>query len=107
MAELDPGQGPQLQVTVSRAGGATVVSLVGELDLANSDQLEQDLKEVVAAVEDRLVIDASRLRFADTSAIALWVKWREAVPAIEVRSPPPAIRRVIETMGLAEVLCLT
>jgi len=103
MAELnDGGNGASLEVL--RDGPTTILKLGGELDLASADRIERLAADVVEAVEERLVVDAGGLRFADSSALALWVKWRRAVPSLEVRNPPAAIRRVIETMGLAEVL---
>lgn len=107
MGEIIAPGGAQITYDVSREGGATQVKLAGELDLAISDELESELEGVVEAVDDRLVVDASELEFADSSAIALWVKWKDTVPAIEIHNPPPAVRRVIETMGLAQILGLS
>jgi hypothetical protein len=52
------------------------------------------------------VIDLARLRFADSSAIALWVRWASMVGAIELRNASPLLRRVVTTMGLSERLGL-
>jgi hypothetical protein len=47
------------------------------------------------------------LDFADSSAIALFVRWANRVRRIEIREPSPLLRRVIERMGLAERLPMT
>lgn len=107
MGEVDPGASAEASFDVSERPDATVLRLAGELDLASCDELEPALRDVVAGVKDRLVIDATDLRFADSSAIAMWVRWRDAVPALEIHNPPPIVRRVIQTMGLAEVLGLS
>ena len=84
--------------------GSVVVVLDGELDIATTHELSRAVKEAVASVRTCLVIDAARLQFADSSALALWVKWSYEVPKIEIRNPQPMVRRVIETMGLTEIL---
>ena len=47
------------------------------------------------------------LRFADSSALALWVRWAGSVGSIELRHCSPLLRRVIETMGLDQTFRLT
>ncbi len=107
MAELDNDRGAEVNFEVSERPDATVVKLAGELDLSSCDKLEPAMQDVVARVKERLIIDATDLRFADSSAIAMWVRWRDAVPAMEIHNPPTIVRRVIQTMGLGEVLGLS
>lgn len=106
MDELEPDAEKIGFSVAHQPEGTTVISLCGELDMAGSDALGPSLEEVVGGVERRLVIEASGLRFADSSAIALWVRWAAKVPAIELRNPPALVRRVVESMGLAEKLGL-
>jgi hypothetical protein len=51
-----------------------------------------------------LVVDLSGLRFADSSAIALWVRWATTIDRFELRNTPSFVRRVIAAMGLSERL---
>ena len=96
---------PRLSHTVVRPGdGSVVVALDGELDIATSDELDAAVSDAITGEITRLVVDAARLRFADSSAIALWVSWSRRVPRLEIRNPSPMVRRVIETMGLTKVL---
>jgi anti-anti-sigma factor len=88
-------------------GPTTVVTVSGELDIANIEELEAAVAPVLAGKPDRLVIDVGALRFADSSAIALWVRWATAVGEIELRDVSPLLRRVIGSMGLEEKLRLT
>jgi anti-anti-sigma factor len=87
--------------------GEAIVTLRGELDIASVDRLDAAVAPVMARRPDRLVIDVSGLRFADSSAIALWVRWASMVDEIELRDPPPLLRRVVASMGLAGKLRLT
>ncbi len=49
-------------------------------------------------------LELGELSFADTTAIALWVRWSSATTQLELRLAPPLLRRVIRAMGLAERL---
>jgi anti-anti-sigma factor len=56
----------QLSLDTSRAGATTVIALAGELDLAGTAALEQEL----AAVEDdAVVLDLRGLRFMDSTGL--------------------------------------
>jgi len=83
------------------------VILTGELDITNVERLGAAVAPVLEREPARLIVDARELRFADSSAIALWVQWATAVPDIELRDVSPLLRRVVESMGLAEMLNVT
>ncbi len=96
---------PVMRHTVTDLGdGSFLVALEGELDLSMTDELRTAVEDTVAAVTGTLVVDVARLRFADSSAIALWVSWSQRVPKLEIRNPPPMIARVIQAMGLTKKL---
>jgi anti-anti-sigma factor len=95
-----PGALASFHVTIDSDGSATV-RISGELDMSSVDRLEAEVERVLAAGPPRLVVDVASVRFADSSAIAMWVRWAGAVPEFELRDPQPLLRRVISTMGLA------
>ena len=80
------------------------VTVSGELDITNIDALASAVAPAVEREPERLVIEVGDLRFADSSAIALWVKWATAVPDVELRHVSPLLRRVVDSMGLSETL---
>jgi anti-anti-sigma factor len=80
------------------------VTVSGELDITNIDRLASAVAPALERGPARLIIDVADLRFADSSAIALWVQWANAVPDIELRDVPPLLRRVVDSMGLSETL---
>jgi len=82
------------------ADGAPVVTVSGELDIANVDDLERAAAPVIDGSPERLILELADLRFADSSALALWVRWAASVGSIELRHCSPLLRRVIESMGL-------
>ncbi|HTU98776.1 MAG TPA: STAS domain-containing protein [Solirubrobacteraceae bacterium] len=105
MAELE-GQSEQLisfDVVIDSEHHATV-SIDGELDMSGIDPLAARVDEVLRHGITSLTVDVGGVRFADSSAIALWVRWASAVQEFELREPPPLLRRVIGAMGLTEKL---
>jgi anti-anti-sigma factor len=96
---------PLMRHTVTDLGdGSYALVLEGELDLSMTDELRGALEDTIAAVTGTLVIEIAQLRFADSSAIALWVSWSQRVPRLEIHHAQPMILRVIQAMGLTTKL---
>lgn len=109
MAELDQEPEPPVTFEVLRQeeNRTTLLRVAGELDLSSIGSVEAAVDPVIEAHPDRLVIDASGLRFADSSAIAAFVKWATVVRELQIREPPDLLRAVIDSMGLAQTLPVT
>jgi anti-anti-sigma factor len=102
MAESEPAR---LIHTITAPGdGSVVVALDGELDISTVEPLGSAVAAALKAVETCLVVDAQRLRFVDSSGIALWVAWSRQAPQVRIRGAGPLVMRVIQTMGLSEIL---
>jgi anti-sigma B factor antagonist len=84
--------------------GAVVVKVSGDLDMNTVPKLEAAVAPMIRGSSTWLVLDASALEFADSSAIALWVRWANLVQRMEIREPSPFLRRVLARMGLAHKL---
>jgi anti-anti-sigma factor len=80
------------------------VAISGELDISNVERLEVAMAPILDQRPRRLIVDVRGLRFADSSAIALWVQWASAVGEIELRGASPLLHRVIASMGLEKRL---
>lgn len=105
MEHVDPNEGaPATFEITDRPDGATVVTIEGELDMSSTGRLESEVGRALANGPPRLIVDVGGVRFADSSALALWVRWAASVPQFELRDPPPLLRNVIERMGLAGTL---
>ncbi|HUA06200.1 MAG TPA: STAS domain-containing protein [Solirubrobacteraceae bacterium] len=105
MAGLDGNNIAEVTFDLAEADGNGLrVRITGELDITNVDALESAVGSALARHPGRLILDLSGLRFADSSAIALWVRWSTAVHEIELRDVSPILRRVIDSMGLADTL---
>jgi anti-anti-sigma factor len=105
VGELEPAEDAGKTFELQRdRDGVAVVRIAGELDMNNVDELAAAVDPIVSGRPERLVVDISGVRFADSSAIALWVKWANVVRRLELRDPSPLLRRVITRMGLAQRL---
>ncbi len=108
MGDLEPVRDAPITFDVAFDGGDTaIITIAGELDIATIDALDQLVTATIAKRPTRLIVDVAGLRFADSSAIALWVRWSTAVRDFELRDPPPLLRRVITAMGLTQKLTVT
>jgi anti-anti-sigma factor len=65
--------------------GTVVVRVRGELDISNVARLESAVAPILENKPGHLLVDVGDLRFADTSAIAVWVRWATLVPSVELR----------------------
>lgn len=105
MAELDDTDAPRLTFdVVANSDRSALIKISGELDLGTVPELEAAVEPILTSTPDRLVVDVSGMTFADSSAIALWVRWANRIRHVELLDPPPLIRQIIARMGLAERL---
>ena len=110
MAELRGSEDPDGPATSARVehrveeSGATVISLVGELDVSNAAAVRTAMEPALRQGVSRLVFDLTGLRFMDSSGIALILEVAHRVTSVSLRHPSPVIRRVVETTGLADTL---
>lgn len=107
MDSVGSADSPSLEFELgSEADGTTVITVRGDLDIASTDRLHEAVAPVIRGRPPRLVVDVESLRFADSSAIALWVRWAAAVEQLELRGASPLLRRLIASMGLEQHLRL-
>lgn len=88
---------------LDRRAGATVVSLAGELDLYNAEEVRSALLDALADEPEMLVVDLEQVTFIDSTALGVLVdahrriggreKFRLAAPGLETR-------RALEVSGL-------
>jgi anti-sigma B factor antagonist len=88
---------------VDRRDGALVVSLAGELDLYNAEEVRSALREVLAGEPKVLVVDLEQVTFIDSTALGVLI---EALSTMADRSgfrlaaPGLETRRALEVSGL-------
>jgi anti-anti-sigma factor len=95
-----------LEVTVDTAGDGPVIKVVGELDASNVATLSTVVDYHVEKHPRVLSFDLAGLSFIDTSGIASLISARNAVGAVRILHPSPAVRSIIELTGLADILVM-
>jgi anti-anti-sigma factor len=99
-----------LVVRTAKEGDTHVISLCGELDLANAGTAETALEASLGENASRIVIDMRELEFIDSTGIALLVAALGNNGSEEkvrfIPSAAPAVTRVLELTGLSERLPL-
>jgi anti-sigma B factor antagonist len=106
MAQLEE---PAFSIDVAQLDGRTVLELSGELDLATAPELEDVLRERLAAGES-LVLDLRGLEFMDSSGVRALVAGHSAAKQascslVIVRAVQGSeVDRVIDISGIAGAL---
>jgi anti-sigma B factor antagonist len=88
---------------VDRRDGAVVLSLAGELDLYNADEVRAALLEACADEPAMLVIDLEQVRFIDSTALGVLIEGRSRLAdrgGFRLAAPGLETRRALEVSGL-------
>jgi anti-sigma B factor antagonist len=83
--------------------GAVVVSLAGELDLYNAEEVRSALLEACAGHPGLLVVDLGEVRFIDSTALGVLIEARSRLTdrsGFRLASPGLETRRALEVSGL-------
>lgn len=90
--------------------GLYVVSLIGEMDIANSAEFSSRVKQLGLAGPCRVAVDLSGLTFLDSSGINALVSAVRAAEAdggeMILAAPPSHIRQVFEIVNLFDVVAI-
>ncbi|HEU5271233.1 MAG TPA: STAS domain-containing protein [Jatrophihabitans sp.] len=101
-SEPDFGENAQFYADQARAD-TWVVTVIGEVDLANRDRFEAAVKRALHDNPARLVFDLAGVRFMDSSGLGVMLAAADKTASVEVRAPSSAIRRLIEVSGLTDL----
>lgn len=88
---------------VDRREGATVVSLAGELDLYNAEEVRSALLAAVAEEPERLVANLAQVTFIDSTALGVLVDIHRRMGGREkfhLAESGLEVRRALEVSGL-------
>lgn len=100
-----------LEVVVSAVAGAHEVRLQGELDLATADRLSAELGQLVEGGARRITVDLSDLAFIDSTGLSVLIgalkRLRLQGGDMDLRSPTPTTRKVLEIAGLTEIFSIS
>ena len=88
---------------VDRRNGAVVVSLAGELDLYNAEEVRSALLDACAGEPQTLVVDLEEVRFIDSTALGVLIEARSRMAersGFRLAAPGLETRRALEVSGL-------
>ena len=89
--------------SIESVNGTVVVSLAGELDLYNADEVREALAGATDGGPERLVVDLSGVEFIDSTALGVLIEARTKLPnrrAFLLAAPGIETRRALEVSGL-------
>jgi anti-sigma B factor antagonist len=97
-------------VEVREGDRVVVVNVSGELDLASSPALEQELERPAVASGELIIIDLRGLQFMDSTGLSVLVRAHQraaqAGQRFAVVKGPQQVQRLLELTGVAERLTL-
>jgi anti-sigma B factor antagonist len=97
-----------LQTSVTAGESGPVLMLSGEADLSCAGQLSDVLTAQLSGGARQLMVDVSGLRFADSASIRALVlagkTLRERGGSLVIARPQAAVARLLELMGVDELL---
>ena len=88
---------------IDKRDGATVVSLGGELDLYNAEDVRSALLEACGDEPDVLVVDLAEVTFIDSTALGVLIEARSRLAdrgGFRLAAPGLESRRALEVSGL-------
>lgn len=100
----------QSNFTVEKRDGdqAVLIGVSGELDLASSPELEQELERATASDLELLVIDLRKLEFMDSTGLSVLVRAHQRATQSGKRfaivKGPQQVQRLLSLTGVAERL---
>ena len=98
------------RVEVRNEGQTTVIAVRGELDLASSPALQEELDRVAASDAKLLIIDLRNLDFMDSTGLSVLVRAHqratETGQRFAVVRGPQQVQRLLTLTGVADRLTL-
>ena len=99
------------RVEVRDADATTVISVSGELDLASSPALEEELERVAQSDAQLVVVDLRNLEFMDSTGLSVLVRAHQRAEEngrrLGLVNGSQQVQRLLTLTGVAERLTLT
>ncbi len=98
------------RLEVRSQGPATVIAVSGELDLASSPTLQEELDRVAASESQMLIIDLRALDFMDSTGLSVLVRAHQQIEEqgrqLAMVKGPQQVQRLLSLTGVADRLTL-
>ncbi|MBV9414072.1 MAG: STAS domain-containing protein [Solirubrobacterales bacterium] len=96
------------RLEVRSQGQATIITVSGELDLASSPALQEELDRVAASETQRLIIDLRALDFMDSTGLSVLVRAHQRAEEqgreLAMVKGPQQVQRLLSLTGVADRL---
>ncbi len=100
----------KFRVDVRNDSGAIVIVVAGELDLASSPELQQQLDSALESDERVVILDLRMLEFMDSTGLSVVVKAHQAAVQsgreLHLVKGPPQVQRLLSLTGVEERISL-
>jgi anti-sigma B factor antagonist len=100
----------QFRLEVRNQGRATIIAVSGELDLASSPSLQEELDRVAASDSQLLIIDLRSLDFMDSTGLSVLVRAHQRAEEhgrqLAMVRGPQQVQRLLSLTGVGEKLTL-
>jgi anti-sigma B factor antagonist len=97
----------ELKVSSQSQGDQAIVTVAGEIDLYTAPRLQGELSAVLDGRPVRVVVDMSGVEFCDSTGmnvlVAAMKRAREHGGGLDLASPRPAVRKILQVTGLDSV----
>jgi anti-sigma B factor antagonist len=96
-----------LQIDTAQRNGATVLTVLGEVDLATAPLLDEQITAAEAGATERIVVDLDRVSFMDSSGLQVLlthVLSEENGSRIRLTRGSPQVLRLFKVSGMFEQL---
>jgi anti-sigma B factor antagonist len=98
------------RVEVSSQEAATVIAVSGELDLASSPALQEEIDRVASSEAKLLIIDLRELDFMDSTGLSVLVRAHQRAEEqgrqLAMVKGPQQVQRLLSLTGVADRLSL-
>jgi anti-sigma B factor antagonist len=98
------------RVDVRSENGAPLLSVKGELDLASSPALEEEVERAVADAAPLIIIDLRELEFMDSTGLSVLIRahqrTQERGHRLAIVNGSRQVRRLLSLTGVAERLTI-
>jgi anti-sigma B factor antagonist len=95
---------------VRSQGRATIIAVSGELDLASSPALQEEIDRVSASDTDMLIIDLRGLDFMDSTGLSVLVRAHQRAEEqgrrLAIVKGPQQVQRLLSLTGVADRMTL-
>jgi anti-anti-sigma factor len=95
----------QLQIDVRRDGGRAVLALVGELDMASAERLQQAFDDDALRADTTVVLDLAGLQFIDSTGLRVILRALERCrgrgQGFAITRGSPQVQRLLSITGVA------